>query len=587
MSLFPEAEWHAERSGMGVPPMVRENTGGTSVLLQTRAGRPCRFEHGRDARATSNTSETSVPPRAFFRASRLLSLFFGLFTFLTASRAETLINVPTAPDSDVSIRLAAPWTQTPRFGFAPVRISIENRARTERTWRIHFEAGMRNLFPGVVATDEAISVAAGQTRDVWVFVPVAEPGTNLAPTGGGPRPGPASVPPVVNITTTPTGKMVRVTRTLPGGPTYVTETDINTTTGERTVTSIPPSGPPNTRPISPPPLLPGSIITYTIDPTTGAVTQSVRRSGTGAPAVVNIVTGTASTPIPMSTIAPGSAFASTTPMMLVADISGPGVPAGSARQTFPGSSSPNGMRPFAVSSTLEALVRSKLSGLMGGSPNLSAVDLAQLPADWRVWAAFSGVVLSGDEYAALDAARRGALRAWVSLGGQLYLPATARAGRTIQSTQIEQIGAGKITRFSEPLGTPDSAESAAALEVSLRAEAGLAAGRGGRGSPGGRAAAMALGSITAENAVLARDLQLFTGTPGLPDRSALTLETGSLFDAMGEQSLDNSWLAVFLVLFAVVVGPLNLFLFAPANKRHRLFVTTPLIALIATIALGV
>ena len=553
---------------------------------------PPAMRHGHPTHRLENTGGTPVPsglpPARRRRAGWFGMALSGLLAVLSPARAETLINVPTAPDSDVTIRLAAPWTQTPRFGFAPVRVSIENRARSERTWRLHFEAGMRNLFPGVVATDEAISVAAGQTRDVWMFIPVAEPGTNLAPIGGGPRSGPVTLPPVVNIATTPTGKKVTVTRALSSGATYVTETDINTTTGVRTFTSIAPSGPSTTRVLSSPPMLPGSVITFVIDATSGNVTVGARRSGSGAPAVVNIVTTPGSTPGPSSAMAPvpGSAFASTTPMMLTADISGPGVPAGAARQTFPGSSSPNGMRPFAVSTTLEAMLRGKLSGLMGGSPNLSAVDVAQLPADWRVWSPFSGVVLSSDEYAALDASRRAALRAWISLGGQLYLPPTARAGRAIQSTETELIGAGKITRFSEPLGLPDSAESVAAAEMSLRSEA-VAAGRGGRGGSSARGATTALGAINAENAILARDLQLFSGTPGLPDRSALALESGSLFDAMGELSLDNSWLAIFLVLFAVVVGPLNLFLFAPAHKRHRLFVTTPLIALVATLALGV
>ncbi|MEO7414134.1 MAG: hypothetical protein ABIZ81_12340 [Opitutaceae bacterium] len=523
---------------------------------------------------------------------RSLMLLAALFAAFTPSLAETIINVPTAPDAEVSIRLAAPWTQTPRFGFAPVRVSIENRARTERAWRIRFEAGTRNLFPGIVTTDETISVPAGQTRDVWVFAPVAEPGMNLAPTGSA-RSGPTSVPPVVNITTTATGKKIIVTRAL-SGSSYVTETDIDATTGVRRITAIPPSGPPSTRIVNPPPLTPGSVITFTIDPISGGTNVSVRRTGSSAPAVVNIVTSGPPGGASRAGAAPfmaGSAFVSTTPMVLAADISGPGVTAG--HQIFPGSTWPNGMRPFAVSAGLEALLRSKLSSLMGGAPNLSVVEVAQLPADWRVWSSFSGVVLSRDEYAALDAARRGALRAWVALGGQLYLsPVEQVVGVEKQSTDIQKLGAGAIVTFSAPLGTAGAeADLSSAAEVERAAlwaaEVAARRARGGRGGGGGGGALSPVPTLVSGGAALVADLHLFAETPGLPDRSALVLENGSLFDAMGEQSLDNTWLAVFLVVFAVVVGPLNLFLFAPADKRHRLFVTTPLIALVATMALGV
>lgn len=506
-----------------------------------------------------------------------LSLFFSVAS--PALRAETVVNVPTASDADVSIRLTAPWTLTPRFGFAPVRVTIENRGRGERSWRVHFEAGTRNLFPGLVSIDELIAVAAGQTRETWIFVPVAEPGVNLIPSGGmGFAP-----PPVVTITDTPTGKKVTVTRNFGGGGTYVTETEIDATTGTRTIKNIPASGMQTTRVLDAR-LSPGTTTTFVIDPASGDIAQKSDRTASKAAGPVKILigagtpaTGAASAPLP------GSAFVPSTGMVLAAEVSGPGVASG--RHVFPGTMAPNGMRPFAISAPLEAGLRAQLSAFMGGAPNLSVVEVAQLPADWRVWSSFAGVVLTKDEYAGLDAARRSALRAWVALGGRLYLSPTAPAGAgDEQTSQREKWGAGTIVTFAAPLGTSGTREIAAASEAALRVEAEVAARRAARRP--GATGTQVMPVVTAENAALAKDLDLFSGGAALPDRSALTLNGGALTNAVKDEPLENGWLAIFLVVFAIVIGPVNLFVFAPAQKRHRLFVTTPAIALIASLGLG-
>jgi hypothetical protein len=536
--------------------------------------------HGRPAHGLKNTGTMRVPLRPL-RLPWSMTLLAALLSAFPALRAENIVNVPTAPEADVSIRLAAPWTLTPRFGFAPVRVTIENRGRSERTWRVHFEAGMRNLFPGVLATDEAIAVAAGQTRDVWVFVPLAEPGANMIPSGGRTS---VPMPAAVTVINTPTGTKVTVTRTFGAGSVYVTETDIDGTTGTRTIKSTPVSGASSTRVVNAR-LTPGSTLTFTIDPVSGDIGQRTDRVGGAAPGRVKIVTGSGppagggATPAAI-----GSAFVPSTGMVLAAEVSGPGVASG--RHVFPGTNGPNGMRPFAISGTLEAGLRGKLSTLMGGAPNLSVVDVAALPADWRVWSSFAGVVLTSDDYDALDASRRSALRGWVALGGHLYLsPAASATASGEQTGDTEKLGAGTIVKFSEPLGTKGAVESVELSEAAVRMETEIAARRAAR-RPGASGTTV-MPMVTAENAAVAKDLELFSGTAGLPDRAALTLERGPLSDFVRDQPMDNAWLVIFLVVFAVVVGPVNLFLFAPAQKRHRLFVTTPGIALVASLILGV
>jgi hypothetical protein len=519
--------------------------------------------------------------------------------------AETVLTVPTAPESQATIRVAAPWTQNPRFGFAPVRITIENRAPNERTWNVQFQAGMRNFSIGVLNSDQAITVPAGQTRDVWVFVPIAEPGVNIPP-GRFARWHPAaaaaglvSAPVIVNL---PSGgkKVTRMTVAADKTTTMI-ETIIDPVAGKIITTTTPDSAAPSTRTRSFP-LNRGTAVTIAIDPNTGVVgTPRVRSVSGMGPARVNITTATTGGRTPPGTVSAmgGGAAVSTigpsTAMVLMAEFTGPGVQ-GAGRINFPGSMGTNEMRAFVVSPSLESKLRSRLASLVSGAPNLSVIDPRQVPADWRMWSSFSGMLLTTDEYAALDNARKAALRAWVGLGGQLCLiPANAEAASGNDSS-TEKIGAGIIVTLAEPLSavSPTAAAGPASTETEKdRAERWRAEVAARRAT---RAAGMPAAGTPATPAPVLRpeeffplgpEVKLFQGTNGLPDQSALQLDPfGALGEYAGNDVGDNPWLAVFLVVFAVVVGPVNLFIFAPANRRHRLFLTTPLIALAASILLG-
>jgi hypothetical protein len=520
------------------------------------------------------------------------------------ARGETTVNVAMAPESGATIRFGLPWTQTPRFGFAPVRVSIENSVNRERTWHFDFEGGMRNLFPGVLLSEESISVPALQTREVWIYVPIAEPGMNMTAAGGGRiTAGPGMPPAEVKIVDTPHGKKVTSTRKLSTLSTVVVEQDIDTTTGTIvTTTTTPTSTSTRSRSVA---LTPGSTVTFSIDPATGEVsTRSSRDSRSVAPPITTIVVQPRST-TPVGGgggggfVARGATLASS--MTLMVEVSGPGMATG--RMAFPGTSSSNGMRPFAVSSSLEVELRGKLSALMRGSPNLSVLDAAQLPADWRVWSSFSGVILTSEEYAGLDAARRSALRAWVALGGQLCLSPTSKTGGAEvdpSTAAATAVGAGVIVTFPVPLAGLSPLEFTAetesppptpSTEKLARVREEMAARRAARERSGllisGGSPPADTGAMVPAVGTWLREIKFFAGTAGLPDRSALTLEAGPLFETAKDEVTRNAWLAVFLVCFAVVVGPLNLFLFAPAQKRHRLFVTTPLIAVGASLLLGV
>ena len=53
------------------------------------------------------------------------------------------------------------------------------------------------------------------------------------------------------------------------------------------------------------------------------------------------------------------------------------------------------------------------------------------------------------------------------------------------------------------------------------------------------------------------------------------------------KSFNSLLIVILLIAFGVVVGPVNLFVLAKAGKRHRLFITTPLISIVASVLIAV
>ncbi len=567
----------------------------------------------------------------------------ALLGLMSSVRADVVLPVTTAAGSGVTIKLATPLVQMPHFGFMPVRATIENLSASDGAWDVQFQVG--NIGAGAplsLVSRHALAVPAGQTRDTWLYVPVARAGfaTNVAG-------GVVGAPRVAGAKASIGTKVTRAVVSATGRPVMTVVVDINETTGEMTTQNIGPSGavintgtnrPPagssvayvvdsttgvvlprhypstgafrvdvNVTPSAaglvgltalPPapsrsglrttvvktpngakitrtfgsassstteetefdtkamtinitrtfpngttsvmprsvPNMPGTEVTYRIDSNSGSYVNSTRTlSGSTAPAKMIVTVGSLGGGGLSAVRGTPAARSTPIPTTIVAQISGLGVN-GTERVAFPNGAVANGMRPFATSSTIETDLRAALVAHVTGAPNLATVAPAQLPADWRVWSSFAGVILPATEFAALDAARRNALRGWVGSGGQLFL---APAEASVEATEV--IGAGRIVSLADPMASmsknPDSV------------------------------------------------FNLYGETNALPDREALFLKDTTLGEELKIEDGDSSWIAIFLVIFAAVIGPVNLFVFAPASRRHRLFWTTPALALLGGVIL--
>ena len=220
----------------------------------------------------------------------------------------------------------------------------------------------------------------------------------------------------------------------------------------------------------------------------------------------------------------------TTPLMV--QVNGPGVVARGMNLT---SSREVNFGLIAYSPAADLPVK-RMTGTLpstGGPPayEFQPVNPSQWPADWRVWSSFSNIVMTGDEYDALDGARRTALKEWVAQGGNLLID--RREPLPAEANSIA-VGQGRIHNRSYNLLSVAKSNPRHRIEPWL--------------------------SVTE----LLND------------------------DDWADWALSKPVVAliIFLVVFGIVVGPVNVFFFAPASRRQRLFWTVPVLSVGASLMLG-
>ena len=217
--------------------------------------------------------------------------------------------------------------------------------------------------------------------------------------------------------------------------------------------------------------------------------------------------------------------------------------------------------PVAVTTPLAAGFRQTiLNAGMRGEPNITPIEAAAMPADWRAWSPFHAVLLTASEYMAYSPEQRAGLRDWVMQGGLLFLEPTTPGPLIGGPLLQERVGTGVITTMAwtidDYLAPPEPNEDATAWVK------------------------------VAEPTVLFPLLQF--------DALALTLPSGQLLSApplsrdfmRGDSYWTGKWAALILAAFAFLAGPVNLFRLAPGGRRHRMFFTTPTIALAFAGVLG-
>ena len=181
-----------------------------------------------------------------------------------------------------------------------------------------------------------------------------------------------------------------------------------------------------------------------------------------------------------------------------------------------------------------------------------------MPTDWRAYLAQDVIMMTSNDWKDLAPGASTAILEWNRLGGRLIIYASH------PSTTLTTLG----------IAAPDSDSDAKSIQRSL-------------------------GEVTLLNLPTANRLKpkktiamikKFNGKPYKSTYQSLLTDYSAgwpLEITLGEKNFNTAFFILILVAFGILVGPINLFVFAKAGKRHKLFITTPLISLGASLLLTV
>lgn len=204
-------------------------------------------------------------------------------------------------------------------------------------------------------------------------------------------------------------------------------------------------------------------------------------------------------------------------------------------------------------SLLDAEANGRSSSRYGGGGVFSGrFDPRAMPEDWRAYSGYDGLAMTDTDWSVASPGARNAMLRWNRLGGQLVIYAVS------------------ATTDLASLGVADEGKGIRAADRSF-----------------GRIVVRSIESDLKLPPVAT--VNLFFSEAKLPVlNSSIREDFGSnwpLSISFEKQAYNYALFILILVAFGILVGPVNLFVFAKSGRRHRLFITTPLIALGTSVVL--
>lgn len=167
----------------------------------------------------------------------------------------------------------------------------------------------------------------------------------------------------------------------------------------------------------------------------------------------------------------------------------------------------------------------------------------QLPEDWRCYYGYDAILMSEQALHSISPGARTALKTWIRQGGEFVYCSQQNKIPKLFSEE-ENLGMGKITHSL--LNKTSNLDSDLTSRFIRRNNSGI------------------------------RQYSLNNGFG----------RSWGLVSSLAPKSFESVLVILILLAFAFLVGPVNLFVFAKAGQRHRLFITTPIISLITSLILG-
>ncbi|MBK1883632.1 hypothetical protein JIN85_14510 [Luteolibacter pohnpeiensis] len=192
-------------------------------------------------------------------------------------------------------------------------------------------------------------------------------------------------------------------------------------------------------------------------------------------------------------------------------------------------------------SSLDNATRSSASsgGYTSGAASFATrFDPKQVSDNWLAYSGWDSILMLASEWSQVSAGGQTAILAWVRMGGQLVIYQDHSGSADALGLPVDDPGMGFISLQPNPPGLHLPAEETIDL-VGVKSGA----------QPG--------------HSVIQ---DAYRSSWPLQNRFGIKLFRYGLF-------------IVVLLIFGILVGPVNLFVFAKSGKRHRLFITTPIISL--------
>jgi len=213
-------------------------------------------------------------------------------------------------------------------------------------------------------------------------------------------------------------------------------------------------------------------------------------------------------------------------------------------------------------SLLTTAARDKLSrGSHGGMASSiefgGNFDPKEMSSDWRAYSGFDHCLLSENDWSELNPEEKSALLRWNRLGGGLLIYTTSA------STDLATLGIPDIERGPRSVQRSWGVVKVQDLPSNLQMDA------------------------TTTVAQLATELPATMGSNRLKMLREDFSSSWPLQLQFGSKTAHVLFFILVLIAFGILVGPINLFVFAKSGQRHRLFITTPIISLGASLILVV
>ena len=207
-----------------------------------------------------------------------------------------------------------------------------------------------------------------------------------------------------------------------------------------------------------------------------------------------------------------------------------------------------------MSEALDTPNSGPLDAAASGSARYGNIDFAgsflpvNLSEDWRAYAGFDVLMLTSADWQTLSPGVKTAIHKWNRLGGRIIIyavnPSVSLAALGYQESAETPNSLIRTWGTVELLPLPPSSLLDAPKTVAL----------------------INKGKLSSHASVFGGELV-----------SNWPLQYG-----FGERSFNPVFFILILIAFGIIVGPVNLFVFAKAGQRHRLFITTPIISLTAS-----